>query len=253
MQMKYAVCIFPVAAMRLLPDHREEMVSQLVFGETATIIEIDAHGWLLLQGNADGYLGWCRSNQFLLSESPVADSTEYTADWVNEIIVNNNKMMLPFGSNLSLWKANLPGLMISYGGKIIDASLTVPHAENINKIARFFLNTTYLWGGKSIFGIDCSGFVQAVFKVMKIYLQRDAKMQATEGPSVGFLQEAGCGDLAFFDEDEEIIHVGILLSDHEIIHASGSVRIDKIDNEGIVHSNTGKRTHRLRTIKRVLP
>jgi cell wall-associated NlpC family hydrolase len=108
-----------------------------------------------------------------------------------------------------------------------------------------------LWGGRSVFGIDCSGFAQAVYEFLNIALLRDAKLQALHGEVVNFLQEARCGDLAFFDDETgEIIHVGILINEKEIIHASGKVRIDKIDNEGIVNTDTGERTHRLRIIKR---
>ena len=252
MQMKFAVCILPLAHVRLLPDHRSELTSQFLFGEGGTILEDNKHGWLLLQNKHDGYTGWCRSNQFYLSVSSFAESTDYTADWINEITVNEKKMMVPFASSLSLMNADLPGLNIIYSGNIIDAANTEADEININKIARLFLNTTYLWGGKSIFGIDCSGFVQTVFRLMNIALLRDAKLQVTQGNTVGFLEEIVCGDLAFFDEDEEIMHVGILLNQHEIIHASGNVRIDKIDNEGIINTSTGRRTHRLRVIKHIL-
>ena len=123
--------------------------------------------------------------------------------------------------------------------------------STIREIAFKFLNTSYLWGGKSVFGIDCSGFSQSVFKFLNIQLLRDAQQQATQGELVAFLQEATCGDLAFFDNEAgHIIHIGILLSSHEIIHAAGKVRMDKIDNEGIVNTETGQRTQRLRFIKR---
>jgi cell wall-associated NlpC family hydrolase len=113
------------------------------------------------------------------------------------------------------------------------------------------LNSTYLWGGRSVFGIDCSGFTQSVFKFLNVHLLRDAQQQATQGELVAFLQQAHCGDLAFFDDGEgHIIHVGILLNAHEIIHAAGKVRIDKIDNQGIIEADTGQRTQRLRIIKR---
>ena len=120
-------------------------------------------------------------------------------------------------------------------------------------IASVFLNTAYLWGGKSVYGIDCSGFVQSVFKMINIGLPRDADMQSEKGEVVGFLQEARCGDLAFFDDENgKIIHVGILINDEQIIHSSGIVRIDAIDNEGIINGTTKKRTHRLRIIKRFI-
>ena len=252
MQMKYAVCILPLAHVRLLPDHRDELTSQYVFGEYGIIMEENKNGWLLLQHSYDGYIGWCRSNQFLLTEEPIVTNNNFTAEWMNEIWVNDKKMILPFASNLSLLQSNISGFKLNYSGKILNAETTIADAQNIQWISSLFLNTTYLWGGKSIFGIDCSGYVQTVFKMMSIPLLRDAKLQVNQGEAIGFLQEALCGDLAFFDEEGEIMHVGILLNDHEIIHASGNVRIDKIDAQGIVNTDTGKRTHQLRIIKRVI-
>ena len=126
------------------------------------------------------------------------------------------------------------------------------NVEVLVALGRPFLGTAYLWGGKSIFGVDCSGFVQQLYKLFGIFLPRDAYQQAEVGELVGFLQEAKLGDLAFFDNDEgRITHVGMLLSDRLIMHASGNVRIDPIDHAGIIHRITGKRTHHLRLIKRV--
>jgi gamma-D-glutamyl-L-lysine dipeptidyl-peptidase len=125
------------------------------------------------------------------------------------------------------------------------------NAENINDVASQYLDVSYLWGGKSLSGIDCSGFCQQVFKQFGIKLPRDAYQQAELGEVVGFLQEVECGDLAFFDNEEgRITHVGMMLNIHEIIHSSGKVRIDKIDHQGIINSETGARTHKLRIIKR---
>jgi cell wall-associated NlpC family hydrolase len=133
----------------------------------------------------------------------------------------------------------------------VTANTAKPNADAIKERAMPFLSTPYLWGGRSVFGIDCSGFTQMVFRFFNIPLLRDAYLQATQGDVVGFLQEARCGDLAFFDNAEgRITHVGILLNDQEIIHSSGNVRIDKIDNAGIINVETSVRTHKLRIIKR---
>lgn len=124
-------------------------------------------------------------------------------------------------------------------------------AENIRGVAMQYLDVPYIWGGKSKCGIDCSGFAQQVYKTFGIKLPRDSYQQAELGEMVGFLMEVQTGDLAFFDNEEgRITHVGIMLSHDEIIHASGKVRIDKIDNQGIINAETGARTHRLRIIKR---
>lgn len=251
--MQYAVCIVPVAHVRLLADHRAEMVNQLLFGESVTVHALDKHGWMHAEGCGDGYKGFCRSNQFLVLEQPLIESYEYTGDWVEEIIVNKQMLMIPFGSNLSILKNNIQQCSIEFSGNIYSAVLAAPDKKTIIEITSIFLNTAYLWGGKSVFGIDCSGFVQLVFKMLNIVLPRDANIQANMGEPIGFLQEVSCGDLAFFDDEEgKIIHVGILLNDQQIIHASGNVRIDAVDNEGIINSTTHKRTHCLRLIKRII-
>jgi cell wall-associated NlpC family hydrolase len=145
------------------------------------------------------------------------------------------------------WRKNT----IHYSGTVWDPAAAKHDAKTIRQLAFKFLNSSYLWGGRSVFGTDCSGFTQAVYAALNVALLRDARQQATQGELVGFLQQAHCGDLAFFDDDEgNIIHVGILLNATEIIHASGKVRIDKIDSQGIVDSDTGERTQKLRIIKR---
>ncbi len=251
--MQYAVCIVPVAHVRLLPDHRAEMVNQLLFGESLKVHSIDKEGWMQIEGCWDGYTGACRLNQFLLLDAPLEETAEFTGDWVEEILVNDQKLMIPFGSNLSILRNDTHPHKIIFNGNIFKANGTTPRIEAVIRISSIFLNTAYLWGGKSVFGIDCSGFVQSVYKMLNVALPRDANKQVALGEPIGFLQEALCGDLAFFDDaDGKIIHVGILLNDHEIIHSSGNVRIDPMDNEGITNCNTQKRTHHLRIIKRVM-
>lgn len=251
--MSYAICIVPVAPIRLRGDHREEMVSQVLFGESLKVNETDSNGWMHVETIADRYKGFCRSNQFVLMQQPIEERNEYSGDWVEEIRVNDQKLMIPFGSNLSILNADIPGYKFSYNGNIYNAASREISATSIINIASLFLNTAYLWGGRSVYGIDCSGFVQAVFKMMSVQLARDANLQVQAGEAVGFLQEVVCGDLAFFDDEQgNIIHVGILLSSDRIIHSSGIVRIDAIDSEGIINGTTKRRTHRLRVIKRII-
>ena len=251
-KMAYAICIVPLAPLRTHHDHRAEMSSQLLFGEQVKIITTTGDGWAQVECCNDGYTGCCRLNQFLLLDNNINTTKEYTASWVQPIEVNGQTVMIPLGADLSLLNASIPGYTIRYAGDMISAGKESFGENNILKFSQPYLNTAYVWGGRSVFGIDCSGFVQAVFKMMNVALPRDANMQVNEGEAIGFLQEAMCGDLAFFDDEEgKIVHVGILLNDREIIHASGNVRIDGIDNEGIIHSGTGKRTHHLRVIKRM--
>ena len=123
----------------------------------------------------------------------------------------------------------------------------------MQEIAQSLLNVPYQWGGRSPMGMDCSGFTQVVFKILGKKLLRDAWQQAEQGVLVNFIEEIQPGDLVFFDNEEgRIIHVGIALANHKIIHASGCVRIDNLDHHGIYNTETRKYSHNLRIIKRVL-
>ena len=254
--MSYAVCCVPVAPIRVEPDHRTEMVSQLLFGECCIITIVEKNGWVKIVNKADAYTGWCRQSHFqeIDDSQYYTEENNFTADWVNEVDYNGHIMQVPLGSLLTAMKnghVNWRKNTVYYKGHVWDTAKAKPDAKTIKQIAFKFLNSTYLWGGKSVFGIDCSGFTQSVYKFVNMPLLRDAQQQATQGELIGFLQQAHCGDLAFFDDEEgRIIHVGMLLNDHEIIHAAGKVRIDKIDTEGIINSETGLRTQKLRIIKR---
>ena len=118
--------------------------------------------------------------------------------------------------------------------------------------ALMYLNAPYLWGGRSPLGIDCSGFTQMVYRLQGVDLPRDAYQQAEVGTTLSFVEESEAGDLAFFDNNEErITHVGIILENNHIIHASGKVRIDRIDQQGIFKKELGTHTHKLRLIKSI--
>jgi hypothetical protein len=254
--MAYAVCKVPVAPLRAESAHRSEMVSQLLLAEAALILE-ESKDFIKLQCLNDGYEGWCQRSQLAITDAWDKNSQSglFTSDWINTVTINNVPAHVPMGIPvLSAENAkHLSGVLRIDYGKVATWNTTnvKPEGAAIMQRAEQALNTPYLWGGRSIFGIDCSGFTQLVFRFFNIPLLRDAYLQAGQGEVVGFLQEARAGDLAFFDNAEgRITHVGILLNDHEIIHSTGNVRIDKIDNVGIVSVDSGLRTHQLRIIKR---
>lgn len=257
MSIRYAVCCVPVSPLRKEPSHRSEMVSQQLFGECCIITEELPDKWIKVTCKYDGYEGWCQ-----LSHVADIDKGQYeqpdsdlTADWVNEVDYNGHHMFVPLGSTLTalknghtFWRRS----QVKYSGKIWDPREVKINPKLIKQLAYRYLNTPYLWGGKSVFGTDCSGFVQMLFKLMNICLPRDSSMQVEVGEVVT-LKQAKCGDLAFFHNTEgKIVHVGLLLSDHEIIHSSGKVRIDKLTKEGIIVVDTKEKTHDFAIIKRVI-
>lgn len=243
------ICVVPVSPMRATPSHRSEMVSQLLFGEMVEIIETGKDGWAKVICEYDRYEGWITINH--LDEAETYTATTFAKNWANIVLQNGQPMQLPFGSILPNEIYFKTGLF-QFDGKDVKKEIPLVFEENsFLQTAMLFLNTPYVWGGKSVFGIDCSGYVQQVFKCFGQKLLRDAHQQAEQGEAMSFLQEAKLGDLAFFDNEEgRITHVGIMLNDHQIIHSSGKVRIDNIDNQGIVNIDMGLRTHQLRIIKR---
>jgi hypothetical protein len=248
--MAEVICIVPVAPLRAEGSHKAEMVSQVLFGETALIIS-ETKDFYQVQLHQDGYEGWCQKLQLqFVVDSANVSTTGYTSSWINSAVFNGQPIQLPLGTPIvSCINSDFELIYTGAIWKLENKTFTSDALENL---AKQFIGTAYLWGGRSVFGIDCSGFVQMVFKLLNVRLPRDAYQQAEMGEAIDFLAEAKLGDLAFFDNEQgKITHVGILLSAYQIIHASAVVRIDSIDQAGIVSSTTGLRTHQLRTIRRV--
>lgn len=253
--MEYALISVPAAPLRRKPNHRREMTSQLLFGEAVSIIRERGSLWVKVRSLHDEYEGWL--TRTLLEETTEKMAREaarfVTTAPVNPLLINNESILLPTGASLPAFdgtKGMLGAKSYSYHGDSVQRDATSPDADTLEKHAMQWLNAPYLWGGRTIFGVDCSGFVQVNFKMIGIDLPRDAWQQAQDGNNVKKLKDAQKGDLAFFDDRDEIVHVGLLLSPDTIIHASGKVRIDHIDKKGIVQTDTGKRTHQLKAIKR---
>ena len=231
--MNKGICTVSVAALRSEPSHRAEMTSQLLYGETVKILAIEGK-LLKLQMDFDGYEGWVDAQQ------------------ISESFENVNKTVVQ--ETFFKHESAEGEILLSLGSEINSENIAFEQPKNIVETARKFLNVPYLWSGRSFFGIDCSGFVQLVYKAHGIALPRDAYQQAEIGEVLSFVEESQPGDLAFFENAEgEIVHVGILLNHYEIIHAFGKVRIDALDTTGIFHKELNKHTHKLRFIRNISP
>jgi hypothetical protein len=259
MILSYAYCNVPVMPLRSEPSHRSEQVSQLLFGEKAEVLAAHADEWMHVRCAADEYEGWCKAAQLQLIpfKSYRKAATCFSAHNSSRLITDLGEMWLPLGCDLLGMKRGsieLPGTLGVFKGKRLPFKKTAFNDEQVPYWAFKYLHAPYQWGGRSMAGIDCSGFTQMVYKLCGKGLPRDAKDQAQEGTSVDFLQDSRCGDLAFFDNAEgRITHVGILLHPNEIIHATdtaGRVVLDRIDTGGIISVTQKKRTHHLRLIRR---
>lgn len=259
--MQNGICLLSVASLRAEPSHKSELVSQLLFGDLFEVIE-EEKDWYQVRMHFDHYLGWVHKNQVqLLAKNDFADLVQSPTAISNDLIqlledqTNNTSFAIGAGSSLYFFEKgrfSIAGKAYSYSGSVITEFPSKP--SQLADYALLFLNTPYLWGGRSPFGVDCSGFMQLVFKMGGIKIPRDAAVQVTQGETIHLINEAMPGDLMFFDnEEQQITHVGLLISDGHIIHAHGKVRIDLIDHNGIFNRDTRRYSHNLRLIKRIKP
>lgn len=259
--MKFGICISSIIPIRLHPQHQSEMINQMLFGELCKIISIEGI-WLNINLIHDGYAGWVNKNQIqIIPESEFKRLSlidpYYSLDLVHKIKDKTNHKSFPIiiGSTLyaeRMKRFNLNGNDYLYEGTQSEPLKSV-NRDQIIENSYHYLHAPYLWGGRSPFGIDCSGLVQMAYKLSGVNIYRDTKQQVNQGDIISFLSEAKKGDLAFFDNDQkEIIHVGLIISGRSIIHASSSVRIDPIDHIGIYNCEQGCYTHHLRIIKSLI-
>jgi hypothetical protein len=258
-KVEYGVCQLSVVPVRKEPADVSEIVTQLIFGDFIQILETSENGkWKRIRGAFDGYEGWIDKRQFVPVEKSTYDrASSQVMPFCSSFfgLIKSETMVYPvfMGSRLPFLRNNIIELGDQY--YIFEGEYTLPMPYDPIKMevaARMYMNTPYLWGGKSHFGIDCSGFVQQIFRNFYINLPRDAWQQELIGKPVPFGFH-GTGDLAFFSNSAgKVTHVGIVLAGDTIIHASGYVRIDNLTQEGIVVGATGEITHQLTSIKRLV-
>ncbi|MDR0438345.1 MAG: C40 family peptidase [Bacteroidales bacterium] len=257
--MTHAICLLSVVPVRETISHRSEMVTQLLFGELC-LIDDQYQDWYKIRVQFDNYEGWVEKKQLHLIDEKTYNKTlnQSVKTYINAPVAfvrsKNGEIPVLLGSSLPLFDAGKfkigNEIWTFEGGEDYQCSKQTP--ERLSFWALKYVKSPYLWGGRSPFGIDCSGLVQNVFRMCGYSLPRDAAQQAELGQVINFVEEAKPGDLLFFDNSEgKITHVGIFVGNNQIIHASGEVRIDKIDHQGIFNETTGTYSHQLRLIKRL--
>lgn len=249
--MQYGICNLSIVPVRIQPADTSEMVTQLLYGDYFKVLE--ARGkWSRIRIAFDAYEGWVDNRQFILvDEDTYSDLSQvensYSADLIDFITDEKGSLTsIPMGSSIG---------SASYLNDTFDG---IYHQGKTDKsylieTALLYLNAPYLWGGKTPFGIDCSGLTQMVYALNGYSLKRDSAQQATQGEALSFIEESEVGDLAFFDDnDGNITHVGMIMKDNYIIHVNGKVRIDMLDHSGIFNIDLKRHTHQLRVIKKII-
>lgn len=259
--MDFGICPLSIVPIRTSSSHRSEMRSQLLFGELFEILDRKGRQWLKIRCLWDNYVGWVSMHQITFITPSEYEQYQchfaYNLEIMQPVRADDHFLPITLGAQLPNFdgiRFRIGNQHFTYSGQAVFPGDVQPTSDFITKMAKRFLYTPYMWGGRSPFGIDSDGFVQLVFKLVGQILPREAAEQVYLGESVDFVEQAQAGDIAFFeDRNNRIHHCGIILADQKIIHSYGKVRIDSIDHYGIFNENYQRYTHNLRLVKRLLP
>lgn len=237
------------------------MLSQLLFGELMEILEVKGKQWVKVRCASDQFEGWVERAQCKpISAEEFAQYRGHFAfslELVQAVMGPDHFVPVTMGARLPNFDGlhfRMGDLVYTFSGQALSPGEIRPNPDFLLKIAKRYLNTPFLWGGRSPFGIDAAGFVQVVFQFAGMQLPREAAAQIELGATVDFPEQAQPGDIAFFENKSgRITHSGIVMPENKIIHAYGCVRIDLLDHYGIFDEERRVYTRRLRLIKRLLP
>lgn len=257
-ELMHGICMLNVIPVINKPSDTGEMISQLLFGETFQIIFRKSKFWIKIQATHCSASGWVKTNQILLTDektynnliTPSAKSLEichpvFNGDNAKNIVIGSR---LPLFDGISLI---MPDGKYIFNGQATTSEGLETDAELIVKIAKRFLHTPELPGGRTPFGIDSGALIQHIYSFFNIFLPRTPLEQCRYGENIDFMEFVQEGDIAFCENNDNIIsHAGIIMNDQTILHVYGSVRIDKIDHFGIFNTDIRRYTHRLRIVKR---
>ncbi len=261
--MRYGISNLSIVPVRSEPREKGEMCTQILFGEHYTILE-EQEKWCRVKLALDNYEGWI--DRIMVNEVDEFYFTQLeersrvvTTDVFNIVQVKGDyaNFLIVAGSSLPCFDTLTRTFSIGNVDYSIQGNSPFEPSRNVREViienALKYFNSPYLWGGRSPFGIDCSGFTQVLYKIAGLSLPREAAQQSLLGENLSFVEEALPGDLAFFDnEDGSIFHVGIIWEKNKIIHSSGKVRIDNVDHFGIFNIDTGRYTHQMRLMRRLI-
>lgn len=258
--MTFAICPLSVVPVRNSSTDKSEQITQLLFGEIVEILGKKGKAWAKIRCTWDNTIGWVDNRQIKpITQSEYelfSENFAYSLDLISPIMSNKYHLPVTIGARLPNFdgmRFSLENEVHTFSGQAVFPTDMRPNAELILKLARRYLFSPYQWGGRSPLGIDAAGLTQLIFQMVGVSLHREPSQQVHQGETVDFVEQSQPGDLAFFENKaSKITHVGIILPEHQIIHAAGRVRIDKIDHYGIFNEETGRYTHRLRVCKRMM-
>lgn len=253
--MELYICENVLVPLRSGPSHKSEMLSQILFGEKYTVVE-KSGSWMKIETLFDRYPGWIDMNHLQHS----IDEENSQGHVLNNALVcyKNDKTKMVLEAGCEVFNPDFEDKIFFVGKNVYTTGSEFSKSyistnESITDTAMKFINSPYIWGGRVPSGIDCSGFTQLIYKVHGVAIPRDSRQQAEQGKNIDFIDETEPGDLVFFDNERgRISHVGMIKSKGQVIHASGRVRIDSIDHQGIFKREISGYSHKLRAIRRIL-